>query len=78
MIKHPMYMIGLTVAAYYLGTKIRGYRSASRWENALVPFDSGQRWTPPTQDPTQTQRDLTVKDWTYLNPASWHIDKEKF
>ena len=76
--KHALNMIGLIVAAYYLGTKLRDYKPESRWEAALMPFDSGQRWTPPLNEPSHTPRDLTLKGWEYRNPANWHIDKEEF
>ena len=76
--KHVMVMAGLTATAYYLGTKLRGYQPTSLWEEALVPFDSGQRWTPPLNEPSHTPRDLTLKGWEYRNPANWHIDEEEF
>ena len=69
--KHPMYMIGLTVAAF-IGWKLLT-ETAEAFEDALVN---------PTDDDDAVDaieaRYAAQKKSGYLNPDKWHLSSEEF
>ena len=68
--KHPMYMIGLSVAAF-IGWKLLN-EATQQFEDALVH---------PTDDDaveSMEERYAAQKRAGYLNPNKWHLDEEVF
>lgn len=70
MVKHPMYMIGLSVAAF-IGWKLLN-EVTEQFEDALVL---------PTDDDAveaMEERYAAQRRSGYLNPDKWHLGKEVF
>ena len=68
--KHPMYMIGLSVAAF-IGWKLLN-EVTEQFEDALVL---------PTDDDAveaMEERYAAQKRAGYLNPNNWHVSREEF
>ena len=68
--KHPMYMIGLSVAAF-IGWKLLN-EATQQFEDALVL---------PTDDDAveaMEERYAAQRKAGYLNPDNWHVSQEEF
>ena len=68
--KHPMYMIGLSVAAF-IGWKLLN-ETTQQFEDALVH---------PTDDDAveaMEERYAAQRKAGYLNPDKWHLSQEEF